>query len=568
MPASRVDALTAGAAPALAGRAALRARGCRAGWALGALAWLALLWHLPNEQQDLRPAFFLTLALEAVLLAAALALLPIVRRGRPALAMRHAVALATLLLVTLCLTDLGVRLVLDRPLAPLLDLHIAPAVINLLSGSLRGPIAWLAALAFTAAVLSVYGLSAQAVGALQRAFDDPPLRRAGLGLAAAALTIFAGQQLAREPEAGSRPWLDAHASQTLWHQWQHSLDMLQAIKEFEHAIAVDYFRELPPDHLLAGLGGADVLLVFFESYGRSALEQPRYADALLECLGQFDRKLAEHGLAAASSYVTSPTMGGQSWLAHGTLESGLWLSHQSYYNAFITSGRLTLTRAFNKAGYRTVAVKPAITKPWLEGPSFGFEQIYAAADLGYAGKPYNWVTMPDQYTFSAFERAERTRRAAAGGRPLYAEFSLISSHAPWTQIPHLVEDWDAIGDGAIFSQWAELGDPPQVVWRDPERVREQYRRSLDYVLDVLASYAARFVDERTVLIVVGDHQPAPLITGEGVSRDVPMHVITGNPALLEPFLNWGMVAGMVPAEEAPVRRMDDFRDWFLAAFSK
>ena len=69
--------------------------------------------------------------------------------------------------------------------------------------------------------------------------------------------------------------------------------------------------------------------------------------------------------------------------------------------------RLTLTRAFAEAGYRTVALKPAITRPWPEGDRLGFAQIYAAADLGYAGKPYNWVTMPDQYTL-AVARTART----------------------------------------------------------------------------------------------------------------------------------------------------------------
>jgi hypothetical protein len=119
----------------------------------------------------------------------------------------------------------------------------------------------------------------------------------------------------------------------------------------------------------------------------------------------------------------------------------------------------------------------------------------------------------------------------------------------------------------VFSQWANAGDPPEVVWRDPERVRAQYARALDYVLGVLASYAANFVDERTLLILVGDHEPAPLITGEGTRRDVPIHVISGDPALLTPFLDRGFSAGMRPPADGPATRMDAFRDFFLDAFS-
>ena len=268
---------------------------------------------------------------------------------------------------------------------------------------------------------------------------------------------------------------------------------------------------MPGDRLLARLNGADVLLMFVESYGRSALELPRYAKTLGPTLEAFEQRLAERGLVAASGWLTSPTVGGQSWLAHGTLESGLWLGDQARYQALIQSERLTLTRAFARAGYRTIALKPAITRPWPEGERLGFERIYAAADLGYRGRPYNWVTMPDQYTLAALERAER----AGAERPLFAEVSLISSHAPWTPVAEVLEDWSAIGDGSVFSRWADAGDPPEVVWRDPERVRAQYARAIDYVLRVLGSYAANFVDARTLLILVGDHQPAPLITGEG-----------------------------------------------------
>jgi hypothetical protein len=339
--------------------------------------------------------------------------------------------------------------------------------------------------------------------------------------------------------------------------------MLAEFAEFERKAGDDRFREMPGGALLAALEGADVLLMYVESYGRSALEQERYAATLVPRLEGFERQLADAGLVAASGWLTSPTVGGQSWLAQGTIESGLWLSDQRHYDLLLTSERLTLTKAFARAGYRTVALKPAITMPWPEGRSLGFEQVYAAADFGYAGLPYNWVTMPDQYTLSVLERRERNGHAG----PLFAAVSLISSHAPWTPIPPVLDDWSAIGDGAVFSRWAEMGDPPEVVWRDAERVRHQYTLALDYVLGVLASYAVRFVDGRTLLILVGDHQAAPLITGEGAGRDVPIHAISAAPGLLAPFVAWGFTPGMQPAG-APVRPMDVFRDWFFDAFGR
>ncbi len=556
---------------------------------LAAVLWLSMLWNLPVDLRDfdaqpvstnwpalllpalaavvLNASFLDGIAIEILLLTLVIALFPALRRGRLALALCHGVAVLTLLLVVLCLTDLGVRMVLGRPFAPLLDLGIYANVVDLQKGSFKGVTGWFLTAAQLALCALIYGVSFKAVQMIQRVTSE---RRYGfftLAITAGLTLSYAGSKwFSESPLAKVHDRLiHARASTTVSRQIARSWTMMGAVRTFEKAIEVDQFPDLPPDRLLSRLADVDVVLAFFESYGRSALNQPRFQSYSLPSLEGFADRLAEKGLASASAYLTSPTMGGQSWLAHSTLESGLWLPHQSYYNALMAIDRLTLTKAFAKRGHRTVAMKPAIVMPWPEGPHFGFDQIYAATDMAYAGLPYNWVTMPDQYTFAAFEQFERS--ASGREHPVFAEFSLISSHAPWTHIPPVVDDWSEIGDGEIFSTWAELGDPPHVVWADPDRVREQYAKSVRYVLDVLASYAAEYVDENTLLIVVGDHQPAPLVTGEGVSRDVPMHVIAGDPRLLEPFLNWGFASGMRPDEKAPVRRMDEFRDWFLDAYS-
>jgi hypothetical protein len=555
-----------------------------------AIFWLSMLWNLPVDLRDLStesvstnwPALLLPaltavivsasfldgIAVEILLLTLAIALFPFLRRGGVATVFRHAIAALTLLLVVLCLTDLGVRMVLGRPFAPLLDLGIYANVVDLQKGSFKGLTGWiLTGFQLLLAVL-IYLLSLRAVRAIQRITSG---RRHGrISLAVSGVLVIgyvAGKVL---PEgyiaSGTDRLIHARASTTITRQIDRSWRMLSALHDFEQIVAVDRFSDVPPDRLLAELGDVDVLLVFFESYGRSVLDQNRFQRYSLPALSSFERELEEKGLASVSGFLTSPIMGGQSWLAHSTLESGLWLPHQSYYNALLATDRLTLTKAFRKRGHRTVAMKPAIVMPWPEGPHFGFEEIYAEADMGYAGEPYNWATMPDQYTMSAFEQFERS--AEERDRPVFAEFSLISSHAPWTHIPPVVDDWSDIGDGALFSTWAEIGDPPHVVWADPERVRAQYGKSIRYVLDMLTSYATNFVDDRTLLIVVGDHQPAPLVTGEGVTRDVPLHVITGNPDLLQPFINWGLVPGMHPDDTVDVKRMDAFRDWFLEAFSR
>jgi hypothetical protein len=529
---------------------------------LAAFLVLSLLWNLPVRFSELTWRWLAAAALEISILFALLALVTPLRIGWPGKIAAVIAALATMLVVMVKAADLVIYESLGRPLNPLLDLQLARSVVDLLTEALGGRLGWLSLAALALILLLVFAASFAAVRGAQRALASPVARHATVAACAALIGLFAVQQVLPQALGQHRPVSD-HATLTLLDQWRAAESARAGMAALETAIAQDPFRTVPGERLLAHLGGADVLLVFVESYGRSALELPRYGRTLVPTLEAFEHRLSERGLVAASGWLTSPTMGGQSWLAHGTLESGLWLGDQARYQTLLQSERLTLTRAFDRAGYRTIALKPAITRAWPEGERLGFEKIYAAADMGYAGEPYNWVTMPDQYTLAVLERAER----AGAERPLFAEVTLVSSHAPWTPVAQVLEDWSAIGDGSVFSEWAEAGDPPEVVWRDPERVREQYARAIDYVLRVLASYAANFVDARTLLILVGDHQPAPLITGDDASRDVPIHVISGDPALLAPFLAWRFRAGMRPPADAVARRMDEFRDFFLTAFS-
>ncbi|MDX1567004.1 MAG: hypothetical protein R3223_04330, partial [Longimicrobiales bacterium] len=219
---------------------------------------------------------------------------------------------------------------------------------------------------------------------------------------------------------------------------------------------------------------------------------------------------------------------------------------------------------FSRAGYETVALMPAITLAWPEGEWFGYDRIYDFHDIDYAGPPLNWVTMPDQFTWSFLQHRILGEPRP---RPVFAEVGLISSHAPWTPILPVLSDWGAIGDGSIFAPWENAGERPEELWRDVERVREHFALSVDYAVHAMTSYAERYVDDGTLLIVMGDHQPAPLITGEGADRAVPVHVLSGDPDLVEPFVSWGFQRGAFPPHGKDPPRMDVFRAWFVEAYS-
>jgi len=208
---------------------------------------------------------------------------------------------------------------------------------------------------------------------------------------------------------------------------------------------------------------------------------------------------------------------------------------------------------------------PAITMKWPEAGYFGYDQVFAAGDLGYEGKPFNWVTMPDQFTLSAFERLVR-QPAEVAQEPVMAEIALVSSHAPWTPVPKLV-DWDKVGHGQIFDDQAENGDPPAVVWADPARVRTQYIQTIDYTLQTLCEYILRFGDD-SIFIILGDHQPAPIITGPDASHAVPIHVISRDASLIHALQSKDFDAGLVPASDAPETPMNMMRERLVGIFSK
>jgi hypothetical protein len=275
------------------------------------------------------------------------------------------------------------------------------------------------------------------------------------------------------------------------------------------------------------------------------------------------RRLRAAGFSCRSAFLTSPTFGGISWLAHSTLQSGLWVDNQQRYDELIGGQRLTLSDAFKRAGWRTVGDVPSNTRNWPQGRSFyHYDKIYDARNVGYRGPTFSYASMPDQYVLSAFQRRELSRTNRS---PVMAEIDLVSSHTPWAPLPHLV-DWRKVGDGSIFDGMPAQGEPPDVVWRDSDRIRAGYGRSIEYTLNALVSYVQTYADNNLVLVILGDHQPATIVSGQDASHDVPVTLIAHDPAVLDRIAGWGWQNGMRPGPHAPVWPMDAFRDRFVAAY--
>ena len=110
------------------------------------------------------------------------------------------------------------------------------------------------------------------------------------------------------------------------------------------------------------------------------------------------------------------------------------------------------------------------------------------------------------------------------------------------------------------------GPSPAVVWRDPRSVRAAYQQSVDYSLQALISFVQQLHDDNLVLVLLGDHQPATIVSGTGASHDVPVSIVAHDPAVMDRIATWGWQRGLRPDASAPVWRMDEFRDRFLSTF--
>lgn len=506
----------------------------------GALTWGALL--------------LFPLELPAVLLA-----ILAFGRGRVGWLLRVAITLALTAITVLKTADFAMFTALSRGFNPVADLPLIAAGLHLLAGTLGTVLTALVACAAVALVGVIATLIWWALG-VWAGITLPPSAR---NLAAMVAFLFAGLSLAdigavKGWGAPFDPPGSAFTARIGVERGQMIRTTLAELAVFRTSAALDPYAAQTG---LLDLIDRDVIVVFIESYGRTSIDTPFYSDLHRATLAAGEARLEARGLAMASGYLASPTSGGQSWLAHSTFANGLWINDQIRYRAALVSGRRTLFHLAREAGFETAAVMPQITMDWPEADFMGFDRIFAAKDLGYKGLPFNWIEMPDQFTFTALDRLLLDIPATG---PRFVQLATGSSHAPWVPVPRMI-GWEEIGDGSEFNAMASGGDTPKEVWRDTERVRAQYRLAIDYALQTVLSYAARHADNPPLMIILGDHQAAGFVAlDEGL--DVPIHVI-GPPDLVARVQAFAPFEGLIPPAAAPSVPMDQMRDLMLRAFS-
>ena len=524
-----------------------------------ALVWAALT--LPDRLSQVEPAAFVTLPFEAVLLAAVAVLVP--PRPRKVCALTAGIVLGVGLV--LHLLDLAVRASLDRPFDVLHDWTYLGSLADLIRTS-TGPTT--GDVLLTAAAVLLVGSVVAVPLALLRLTRLLAGRRRRATPVLVVLSLAWSLLALLDTRVGGHPAASAGATaytrDVVARVQAERRDQVAFASALTHDPLARTLSTTPPAGLLRGLRGKDVLVVFVESYGRAAVNGSWFSTGVRRVLEDGTRRLTADGFGARSAFLTSPTFGGISWLAHSTFESGTWVSSQQRYDQLLASRRSTLSRAFARAGWRTVSDVPANTRAWPQGSFYGFDQFYDARNVGYAGPRFGYPTMPDQYTLEALHRLEL---APAHRRPVMAEVDLVSSHTPWARTPRMI-DPGLVGDGSAYDAMPASLPSQREVWDSRAHVQAAYARAVEYSLRAVLSFVEQHSTDRTVLVVLGDHQPATIVTGQDASHDVPVTVIARDERVLHQVDGWHWQTGLLPGTRGPVWRMDTFRDRFLRAFSR
>jgi len=414
---------------------------------------------------------------------------------------------------------------------------------------------WLIALSLLVGVLAITAsyVAARLTFAIVGEAVQRRASRLVLGvLSAAVIVLFAGQMLGPfpTPPAFADPVTPAYARQARY--------VLATLGPRVAGPSLPASPALDAD--LGGLEGADVFLVFVESYGAVTFDTPSMAAALADSRAGLERAVSETGRQMVSAYADSPTFGASSWLAHLTLLSGVEVRDQYAYTSLMSSGRETLVTSFARRGYRTVALMPGMRQAWPEGAFYGFDAIYGYDSLAYDGPRFGWWTIPDQYALAKLDALEGTRHPRA---PLFVVFPTSTTHAPFGPVAPYHTDWSRLlADEAYEEERVEraLSNRP-----DLTNLRPSYVHAMAYEYATLAGYLREHAGDALVMIAIGDHQPAAAVSGAEASWLVPVHVIASRDELLTDLEARGFRPGLQP-QRPPIGGMHALVPILLQAF--
>lgn len=302
---------------------------------------------------------------------------------------------------------------------------------------------------------------------------------------------------------------------------------------------------------LPRLKDVNVYLVFVESYGASLLERDAHRTVIESIYAEYDARFSTDGRKSVSTLLESPTYGGLSWLAHLTTTAGAWIDTNLEYRAYIRSGMDTLQTILGRTGHETALFMPGIKRYWPEGQLLKFDYLMTAQDFDYQGISFGYFGIPDQFTL------ERIPTLQPEQTPRFVQVALISSHYPFRPLPPFIEDRTRILDPTVWKPAADAAGSFDVEdWADPA---DGYIAGVQYSLRAALDFTARHTTPEDLVIVMGDHQPWSVVSGNLGGRAAPIHIFSGRQDLLDCFRSDGFRTGIYPKRGDVLFGMD----WML-----
>lgn len=428
--------------------------------------------------------------------------------------------------------DTAIPLYFYRPFSLAMDLPRLPDLLRLIALTVppAAAVGFAVAAAGTAVLLG--WVVSRALSRLGEAAGRLPAARTSR-LAAAALAVAVGASLLPSAPPGFAPAAAGRLAREIARLAKLPAARAEITARFEAAARAA--AALRP--AFSRLEGTAVYVVFVESYGANAWFDPRFEKELRPSLEAISADLAAAGFRSVSALRQAPTAGGGSWLSHASLASGVRIDTQLAHDLLPASPLVPLAKHFHEAGYRTLRAMPGTRWPSVEMGFFGFEETRTAKDFDYAGPPFGFSPVPDQYVL------EWVGRRTAGKERVFVEAILTGSHTPFDRRAPYLADWEAIGDGRIYWAFDRSGGTAAAA---SLAAHAAYETVLCDSLRAVFGFALRHLRGNELLIVLGDHAP-PLEIPAGVDPyAVPVHVVTRQEAFLAPFAARGFRPGLPP----------------------
>ncbi len=297
------------------------------------------------------------------------------------------------------------------------------------------------------------------------------------------------------------------------------------------------------DSDLQVLGGAEVKVLFLESYGAATYERDDLFQAIHPGREKLERAANAQGREVLSAFVKAAAFGGASDLSHLSFLSGIDLTDPVRHDLLITTDRPTMLDTFEQAGYRTIGWYPAMSWDWPEVTFYGFDHYHDAPSLDYRGPKFGLWWLPDQFSMA---RADEVYPPDPEGKPRFLFYPTITTHIPFRPTPPYQPDWSLVTTDKPYSDTAtEKALADAIDWHG---LFQGYINTFNYTFEWLTGYQALPQPRETLLILIGDHQPAGGVTGPGATWNVPVHIITGNAMLAERLRLLGFINGMNPPQ--------------------